>query len=75
MITDGLARDLARYDREITRTHYEQEQDESIADALTAVNEAWEGKHDDRFDRLMATRDAAQDVIDACNCGLMDKYK
>jgi hypothetical protein len=48
--------------------------DGAIKDAIIAVGEAWEGKHDDRFDRLMATRDAAQDVINACNCGLMDKY-
>lgn len=69
-----LARDLA-YDREISRAHYEQAQDEAIVDALSEVDIVWEGKHDCRFDRLMATRAAAQDIIDACNCALYDKFK
>lgn len=70
----NLARELD-YDREISRAHYEQEQDEAVADALSGAALAWISTHDDRFDRLMATRAAAQVVIDACNCALYDKYK
>lgn len=70
----NLARDL-EYDREISRTHYEQVQDEAIVDALSEIDVTWEGIHADRFDRLMKTRAVAQAVIDAINCALMDKYK
>lgn len=75
MNSDGLARDLARYDREMSRTHYEQEQDEQIDDAVNAVSGIWAGKHDCRFDRILKTRDAAQEIIDACNCALYDRFK